>query len=116
VLAWLAARLAHLHPARPPGQGGTPPLSLEVRLDAVAAVLLDGLSYRRAAKMIGISKTVIRQDRRSTTLDYSSGAAVRSNCYAQPRTMSLTGSAVTLVVLPILVFSAPARPCRPRYW
>src|SRR6266496_3522745 len=46
VLAWLAARLAHLLPSRPPGQGGTPPLSLEVRLDAVAAVLLDGLSYR----------------------------------------------------------------------
>src|SRR6266567_5617771 len=43
VLAWLAARLAHLHPPRPPGQGGTPPLSLEVRLDAVAAVILDGL-------------------------------------------------------------------------
>jgi hypothetical protein len=38
VLAWLAVRLAHLHPVRPPGQGGTPPLSLEVRLDAVAAV------------------------------------------------------------------------------
>ena len=44
VLAWLAGRLAHLHPPRPPGQGGTPPLSLEVRLDAVAAVVLDGLS------------------------------------------------------------------------
>ena len=43
VLAWLAARLAHLAPSRPPGQGGTPPLCLEVRLDAVAAVLLDGL-------------------------------------------------------------------------
>ena len=42
VLAWLAAHLAHLHPSRPPGQGGSPPLSLEVRLDAVAAVLLDG--------------------------------------------------------------------------
>jgi hypothetical protein len=48
VLAWLTARLAHLHPPRPPGRGGTPPLPLEVRLDAVAAVLLDGLSYRRA--------------------------------------------------------------------
>jgi hypothetical protein len=59
VLAWLAARLAHLLPSRPPGQGGTPPLSLEVRLDAVAAVLLDGLSYRRAAMMVGISKTEI---------------------------------------------------------
>jgi hypothetical protein len=59
VLAWLTARLAHLHPGRPPGTGGTPPLSLEVRLDAVAAVLLDGLSYRRAGRMVGISKTEI---------------------------------------------------------
>jgi hypothetical protein len=59
VLAWLAARLAHLLPSRPPGQGGTPPLSLEVRLDAVAAVLLDGLSYRRAGRMVGISKTEV---------------------------------------------------------
>jgi hypothetical protein len=60
VLAWLAARLAHLAPPRPPGRGGTPPLALEVRLDAVAAVLLDGpLSYRRAGRMIGISKTEV---------------------------------------------------------
>jgi DDE superfamily endonuclease len=59
VLAWLAARLAHLLPSRPPGQGGTPPLSLEVRLDAVAAVLLDGLSYRRAGRTVGISKTEV---------------------------------------------------------
>jgi hypothetical protein len=59
VLAWLTVRLAHLHPARPPGQGGTPPLSLEVRLDAVAAVLLDGLSYRRAGRAAGISKTEV---------------------------------------------------------
>jgi hypothetical protein len=59
VLGWLAARLAHLTPPRRPGQGGTPPLSLEVRLDAVAAVLLDGLSYRRAGRMVGISKTEV---------------------------------------------------------
>jgi hypothetical protein len=59
VLAWLAARLAHLLPSRPPGTGGTPPLLLEVRLDAVAAVLLDGLSYRRAGRMVGISKTEV---------------------------------------------------------
>jgi hypothetical protein len=59
VLGWLAARLAHLVPPRPPGQGGTPPLALEVRLDAVAAVLLDGLSYRRAGRMVGISKTEV---------------------------------------------------------
>jgi hypothetical protein len=59
VLAWLAARLAHLLPSRPPGQGGTPPLPLEVRLDAVAAVVLDGLSYRRAGRAVGISKTEV---------------------------------------------------------
>jgi hypothetical protein len=57
VLAWPAARLAHLLPPSPQGRGGTPPLLLEVRLDAVAAVLLDGLSYRRAGRMVGISKT-----------------------------------------------------------
>jgi hypothetical protein len=59
VLAWLAGRLADLAPPRPPGQGGTRPLALEVRLDAVAAVVLDGLSYRRAARMVGISKTEV---------------------------------------------------------
>ncbi len=59
VLAWLADRLAHLTPPRRPGQGGAPPLALEVRLDAVAAVLLDGLSYRRAGRMVGISKTEV---------------------------------------------------------
>src|SRR6266704_4826664 len=59
VLAWLAARLAHLLPSRPPGQGGTPPLCLEVRLDAGAAVPLDGLSYRRAGRAVGISKTEV---------------------------------------------------------
>jgi hypothetical protein len=59
VLAWLAARLAHLAPSRPPDQGGTPPLSLEVRLDAVGSVLLDGLSYRRAGRAVGISKTAV---------------------------------------------------------
>ena len=59
VLAWLAARLAHLAPPRPPGRGGTRPLSLEVRLDAVGAVVLDGLSYRRAGRMVGISKTEV---------------------------------------------------------
>ena len=59
VLDWLAGRLAHLAPPRPPGLGGTPPLALEVRLDAVAAVVLDGLSYRRAGRMVGISKTEV---------------------------------------------------------
>jgi hypothetical protein len=59
VLAWLADRLAHLLPPRPPGRGGTRPLALEVRLDAVAAVILDGLSYRRAGRVVGISKTEV---------------------------------------------------------
>ena len=59
VLAWLAARLAHLAPPRPPGTGGTRPLRLEVRLDAVGSVLLDGLSYRRAGRAVGISKTEV---------------------------------------------------------
>src|SRR6266542_5854571 len=59
VLAWLVGRLAHQAPSRPPGQGGTPPLSLEVRLDAVGAVVLDGLSYRRAGRAVGISKTEV---------------------------------------------------------
>jgi len=60
VLHWLAQRLAHLRPARRAGQGGTPPLPLEVRLDALgAAVVLDGLSYRRAARMVGICKTEV---------------------------------------------------------
>jgi hypothetical protein len=59
VLAWLADRLAHLTPSRPPGLGGSRPLALEVRLHAVAAVILDGLSYRRAGRMVGISKTEV---------------------------------------------------------
>jgi hypothetical protein len=59
VLTYLAGRLAHLLPPRPPRVGGNPPLALEVRLDAVAAVLLDGLSYRRAGRMVGISKTEV---------------------------------------------------------
>jgi hypothetical protein len=59
VLGWLVTRLAHLVPPRRLGQGGTQPLALEVRLDAVAAVILDGLSYRRAGRAVGISKTEV---------------------------------------------------------
>jgi hypothetical protein len=58
-LTWLGGQLADLLPPRPPGLGGTPPLPLEVRLDAVAAVVLDGLSYRRAGRAVGISKTEV---------------------------------------------------------
>jgi hypothetical protein len=59
VLAWLTGRLRGLLPPRPPGTGGNPPPALEVRLDAVAAVILDGLWYRRAGRMVGISKTEV---------------------------------------------------------
>ena len=59
VLRWLAERLAHLCPARRGGQGDTPPLPLEVRLDALGAVVVDGLSPRRAARMVGICKTEV---------------------------------------------------------
>jgi hypothetical protein len=59
VLVWLTGRLRRLLLPRPPGMGGNPPLALEVRLDAVAAVILDGLSYRRAGRMVGISKTEV---------------------------------------------------------
>ena len=59
VLVWLADRLTALSPPRPPGQRGRPPLRLEVRLDAVGAVLLDGLSYRRAGRMVGMSKSEV---------------------------------------------------------
>jgi DDE superfamily endonuclease len=58
VLAWLATRLAHLAP-RPSGRGGTRPIPLEVRLDSVGAVILDGLSYRRAGRMVGICKSEV---------------------------------------------------------
>ena len=34
-------------------------MALEVRLDAVAAVVLDGLSYRRAGRVVAISKTEV---------------------------------------------------------
>jgi hypothetical protein len=46
-------------PSPPRWPGGTPPLPLEVRLDALGAVVLDGLSYRRAARMVGICKTEV---------------------------------------------------------
>lgn len=59
VLSWLVVRFADLVPRRLPGRGGTRPLPLEVRLDAVGAVVFDGLSYRRAGKVVGICKTAV---------------------------------------------------------
>ena len=59
MLGWLAARLAHLNLPADPARAAPDRWSLEVRLDAVAAVILDGLSYRRAGRMVGISKTEV---------------------------------------------------------
>jgi hypothetical protein len=78
VLAWLAGRLAHLLPPRSGGRGGNPPLPLEVRLDAVGAVILDGLSYRRAGRAVGISKTEV-----GDSLDLLLGALAALG-YCQP--------------------------------
>jgi hypothetical protein len=44
---------------RAPASAAPRHLSLEVRLDAVIAVLLDGLSYRRAERAVGISRTEV---------------------------------------------------------
>jgi hypothetical protein len=59
VLTCLAGRLATCCHRDRQGVGGNLPLALAVRLDAVAAVLLNGLSYRRAGRMVGISKTEV---------------------------------------------------------
>jgi hypothetical protein len=85
VLGWLAARLAHLLPPRPPGQGGTPPLALEVRLDAVAAVVLDGLSYRRAGRVVGIAKTEV-----GDSMDLLLGPLAALGCCPARRTFITT--------------------------
>ena len=60
LLAFVAARHGAWLAGRPPGPTEpASPLVLEVRLDAVAAVILDGLSYRLAGRMVGISKTEV---------------------------------------------------------
>jgi hypothetical protein len=46
-------------PSPPTWPGRHPALPLEVRLDALGAVVLDGLSYRRAARMVGTCKTEV---------------------------------------------------------
>jgi hypothetical protein len=59
-LASAACRPARsAQPSRPPGRAGRPPLLLQGRLDAVGAVILDGLSYRRAGQLVAISKTEV---------------------------------------------------------
>jgi hypothetical protein len=100
--ARLAARLAHLLPSRTPGQGGTPPLCLEVRLDAVAAVLLDGLSYRRVGRVVGISKTEVGEavcvDGLATRVQRPRGWATQKVLYdAKRHTHTAQGLAVSTV-------------------
>jgi hypothetical protein len=57
-LRWLVSPSPPSAAPRPGYRGGAP-LPLEVRLDALGAVVLDGLSYRRAARMVGICKTEV---------------------------------------------------------
>src|SRR5215217_4553367 len=118
VLTYLAGRLAHLLPPRPPGVGGNPPLALEVRLDAVAAVLLDGLSYRRAGRMVGISKTEV-----GDSLDLLLGplAALgfrqpRRDLHHQPRRASERLGEMAEVGEAVCVDGLATRVQRPRGW
>jgi hypothetical protein len=118
VLAWLARRLAHLAPPRPPRTGGTPPLALEVRLDAVGAVILDGLSYRRAGRAVGISKTAV-----GDSLDLLLGALAALG-FCQPDGSFITNLAqlrrwlaeMTAAGEAVLVDGLGTRVQRPRGW
>jgi hypothetical protein len=118
VLAWLAARLAHLSPPRPPGRGGNPPIPLEVRLDAVGAVILDGLSYRRAGRMVGICKSEV-----GDSLDLLLGDLVALGC-CQPDGTFVTSLAdlrerlaeMAVTGEPVLIDGLATRVQRPREW
>lgn len=59
VFDWLVKRLSHFEPQPRPGRGGNPGIPVALRLDALWAVLGDGLSYRKAARVVGISKTEV---------------------------------------------------------
>ena len=88
---------------------------MEVRLDAVAAVLLDGLSYRRAGRMVGISKTEVgdSMDLLLATLGYCQPDGTFITTLADLRErlgeMARTGEAV-------LVDGLATRVQRPRGW
>jgi hypothetical protein len=118
VLAWLASRLAHLIPRRRSGVAGRSPLPLEVRLDAVGAVLLDGLSYRRAGRMVGICKTEVGE-----SLDLLLGELVALGV-CQPDGTFITGLdelRVRLVEMagagePVVVDGLATRVQRPAGW
>jgi hypothetical protein len=117
VLAWLAARLAHLAPP-PSERGGIPPIPLEVRLDAVGAVLLDGLSYRRAGRMVGICKSEV-----GDSLDLLLGELVTLGCCQPDGTFvtslaDLRGRLAEMAVTgePVLVDGLATRVQRPREW
>lgn len=59
VFNWLLERLSHLAPQPRPGRGGNPGISLEQRLDAFWLMVGDGLSYRKVARIVGISKSAV---------------------------------------------------------
>jgi hypothetical protein len=62
-------------------------MPLEVRLDAVAAVLLDGLSYRRAGRIVGISKTEVGVGDRRTKDRLSDTQRAYNRCQAGLRAL-----------------------------
>ncbi len=118
VLAWLATRLAHLSPPRRSGAAGRPPLTVEVRLDAVGAVLLDGLSYRRAGRMVGISKSEV-----GDSMDLLLGHLTALGC-CQPDGTFITSldelrerlDEMTVTGEPVLVDGLATRVQRPAGW
>jgi hypothetical protein len=59
VLAWLAGRLAHLLPPAHPDEAATRRCPLRSAWTPSPRSCWTGLSYRRAARMVGISKTEV---------------------------------------------------------
>jgi DDE superfamily endonuclease len=91
---------------------------LEVRLDAVGAVLLDGLSYRRAGRMVGICKSEV-----GDSLDLLLGELVTLGCCQPDGTFitslaDLRGRLAEMAVTgePVLVDGLATRVQRPRAW
>jgi hypothetical protein len=91
---------------------------LEVRLDAVGAVLLDGLSYRRAGRMVGICKSEV-----GDSMDLLLGELGTLGCCQPDGTFvtslaDLRGRLAEMAVTgePVLVDGLATRVQRPREW
>lgn len=82
--------------------GGRHPLMLEQRVDAVCAVVMDGLSYRRVAKTVGISKTEVGVSLRRLL------PAIASIGFCQPDgTFVTTLNDLTTVLTEMTAYSEP---------